>query len=124
VLEAAGDYSVQFGTNAAATAFLQYLAGSDAAKALVSYPGSGFLSANKQLANSAYPDATSKALGEQLVSVGNNFRFDMSDLAPEAFGGTPNKGEWADLQTFLGNGDVSAAQTQLEADAVAAGPWS
>ena len=63
-------------------------------------------------------------LGQQLVTVGNNFRFDMSDQAPAAFGGTPNKGEWADLQTFLGNGNISAAQTALEADAVAAGPWS
>jgi alpha-glucoside transport system substrate-binding protein len=124
VLEAAGDYAVQFGTNPAATAFLNYLAGADAAKTLVSFPGSGFLSANKQLSNSAYPDATSKQLGQQLVSVGNNFRFDMSDQAPATFGGTPNKGEWADLQTFLGNGNVSAAQTQLEADAVADGPWS
>jgi ABC-type glycerol-3-phosphate transport system substrate-binding protein len=124
VLEAAGDFSVQFGTNPAATAFLQYLAGSDAAKALVSYKGSGFISANKKLDTSAYTDDTTKQLAEQVVSVGDNFRFDMSDLAPAAFGGTPNKGEWADLQTFLGNGDIAGAQKQLEADAVAAGPWS
>lgn len=124
VIEAAGDYAVQFGTKTAAAAFLKYLAGAEAAKALVSSSGSGFLSANKQLANSSYPDATSKELGQQLVSAGNNFRFDMSDQAPAAFGGTPNKGEWADLQTFLSNGDVAAAQKQLEADAVAAGPWS
>ena len=124
VLEAAGDFSVQFGTNPAATAFLQYLAGADAAKALVSYKGSGFISANKKLDTSAYTDDTTKQLAEQVVSVGDNFRFDMSDLAPAAFGGTPNKGEWADLQTFLGNGDIAAAQKQLEADAVAAGPWS
>jgi alpha-glucoside transport system substrate-binding protein len=124
VLEAAGDYAVQFGTSPAASAFLAYLAGAEAAKDLVSSPGSGFLSANKLLANSSYPDATSKQLGMQLVTVGNNFRFDMSDQAPAAFGGTPNKGEWADLQTFLGNGDVAAAQTQLEKDAVADGPWS
>jgi alpha-glucoside transport system substrate-binding protein len=124
VLEAAGDYAVQFGSNPAASAFLAYLAGADAAKALVSSPGSGFLSANKLLANSAYPDDTSKQLGQQLVTVGNNFRFDMSDQAPAAFGGTPNKGEWADLQTFLGNGDIASAQSQLEKDAVADGPWS
>ena len=65
----------------------------------------------------AYPDATSAALAQQIVNVGNNFRFDMSDQAPAAFGGTANEGEWADLQTFLGNGNVAAAQKQLEADA-------
>ena len=31
------------------------------------------------------------------------FRFDMSDLAPAAFGGTPGQGEWKDLQDFLKN---------------------
>jgi ABC-type glycerol-3-phosphate transport system substrate-binding protein len=124
VLEAAGDFAVQFGTNPAAAGFLTFLAGAEAAKDLVSSPGSGFLSANKLLANSSYPDDTSKQLGQQLVTVGSNFRFDMSDQAPASFGGTPNKGEWADLQTFLGNGDVAAAQTQLEKDAVADGPWS
>jgi alpha-glucoside transport system substrate-binding protein len=57
------------------------------------------------------------------VSAGNNFRFDMSDQAPATFGGTPNKGEWADLQSFLQNGNVAAAQQQLEKDASAAKGW-
>jgi hypothetical protein len=47
----------------------------------------------------------------------------MSDQAPAAFGGTPNQGEWADLQTFLGDGNVAAAQAQLEKDAAAATGW-
>jgi len=124
VLEAAGDFAVAFGSNPAVQPFLQYLASADAAKTLASFPGSGFLSANKNLQPSAYPDPTSAQLGQQLVSVANNFRFDMSDQAPTAFGGTPNKGEWADLQTFLGNGDVAAAQQRLENDASAATGWS
>jgi alpha-glucoside transport system substrate-binding protein len=123
VLEAAGDFAVGFTTNAAVQPFLEYLASPEAAKLLVSAPGSGFLSANKNLANSAYPDPTSAELGKQLVDVGDNFRFDMSDQAPAAFGGTPNQGEWADLQTFLGNGNVAAAQAQLEKDAAAAKGW-
>jgi alpha-glucoside transport system substrate-binding protein len=48
----------------------------------------------------------------------------MSDQAPAAFGGTPNKGEWADLQTFLGNGNVSQAQQALERDAKSVSGWS
>ncbi len=123
VLEAAGDFGVGFSTNPCVQPFLQYLASPEAAKLLVSATGSGFLSANKNLSASAYPDATSAGLGGQIVSVGDNFRFDMSDQAPAAFGGTPNKGEWADLQTFLGNGNVAAAQAQLESDAKAAQGW-
>jgi alpha-glucoside transport system substrate-binding protein len=44
----------------------------------------------------------------------------MSDQAPAEFGGTPNKGMWGDLQTFLTTGDVKATQQQLEKDASAA----
>ncbi|MGI8761642.1 MAG: ABC transporter substrate-binding protein [Jatrophihabitantaceae bacterium] len=119
-----GDFAVGFTTNPAVQAFLKFLASPDAAKAMVSSPGSGFLSANKNLASSAYPDQTSAALGKQIVSVGDNFRFDMSDQAPAVFGGTPNKGEWLDLQNFLKDGNVSATQQQLEKDAAAAKGWS
>ncbi|MCW2754461.1 MAG: extracellular solute-binding protein [Marmoricola sp.] len=117
VSEVAGDFALAFTNNKAAQPFLAYLASPAAAKILVSTSGSGFLSANKNLANSAYPDSTSAELAKQLVAVGNNFRFDMSDQAPAAFGGTPNKTEWADLQTFLTDGNVAAAQRQLEKDA-------
>jgi alpha-glucoside transport system substrate-binding protein len=102
---------------------MTYLASPQAAQTLVSAPDSGFLSANKNLDNSAYPDATSAKLGQQIVSVGDNFRFDMSDQAPASFGGTPNKGEWADLQNFLKTGDVQATQQALEPDANAASGW-
>ncbi|MCW2595168.1 MAG: extracellular solute-binding protein [Jatrophihabitans sp.] len=118
-----GDFAVGFTKNAAVQPFLAYLASAEAAKAIVGSPGSGFLSANKNLATSDYNDATSGELGKQIVSVGDNFRFDMSDQAPAEFGGTPNKGEWADLQTFLGNGNVAAAQKALEAHAKAAKGW-
>ncbi|MGI8416117.1 MAG: ABC transporter substrate-binding protein [Nakamurella sp.] len=122
-VEAAGDFAVGFTTNPAVQPFLAYLASPEAAKLLVSAPGSGFLSANKNLAASAYPDETSAGLAKQIVAVGDNFRFDMSDQAPATFGGTPNQGEWADLQTFLGNGDVAAAQASLEKHAKAAKGW-
>lgn len=116
-VEAAGDFAVAFTKNAAAAAFQQYLASPAASKILVSAPGSGFLSANKNLDSSAYPDPTSAGLGQAIVNAGNNLVFDMSDQAPAAFGGTAGEGEWLDLQNFLSSGNVSATQTQLEADA-------
>jgi len=120
VVEAAGDFACAFSKNKAAMPFLAFLASPEAAKLLVGTEGSGFLSVNKNVPSSSYNDPTSAALAKQMVQVGNNFRFDMSDQAPAEFGGTPNKGEWGDLQTFLTNGDVKAAQQQLEKDAGAA----
>lgn len=117
VVEAAGDFAVGFTNNKAAQQFMAYLGSKEASAILVGTKGSGFISANKNLTASDYSDPTSAQLGQQIVAVGNNFRFDMSDQAPAAFGGTPNKGEWGDLQTFLTNGNVQAAQQQLEKDA-------
>jgi ABC-type glycerol-3-phosphate transport system substrate-binding protein len=118
-----GDFAVGFTSNPAVQPFLQYLASAGAAKIIVGTTGSGFLSANKNLSASDYNNTTSGQLGTQIVSVGNNMRFDMSDQAPAEFGGTPNKGEWGDLQTFLKTGDVSATQQAIEKDASAAKGW-
>jgi ABC-type glycerol-3-phosphate transport system substrate-binding protein len=120
VVEAAGDFGCAFTQNKAAASFLAYLAGPKAATSLVSTAGSGFLSVNKNVASSSYDDPTSAQLAQAMVKVGNNFVFDMSDQTPAAFGGTPNKGEWGDLQTFLKTGNVAATQQQLEKDATAA----
>ena len=120
VVEASGDFACAFTKNKAAQPFLAYLASADAAKLLVGTEGSGFLSVNKNVPASAYNDSTSAQLAQQMVQVGNDFRFDMSDQAPAEFGGTPNKGMWGDLQTFLTTGDVQATQQQLEKDANAA----
>jgi ABC-type glycerol-3-phosphate transport system substrate-binding protein len=118
-----GDFAVGFTTNPCVQAFLQFLASPEAAQAIVGTAGSGFLSSNKNLQSSAYQNSTSADLGKQIVAVGDNFRFDMSDQAPAEFGGTPNKGEWADLQTFLRDGNVAATQQSLEAHAAAAKGW-
>ena len=123
VVVGGGDFAVAFTDNKANQAFLQFLASPEAVQALVSSPGSGFLSANKNVPSSAYPDPTSAELAKQMVDAGDNFRFDMSDQAPATFGGTPNQGEWGDLQQFLRTGDVQAAQKALEKDAKAAKGW-
>jgi ABC-type glycerol-3-phosphate transport system substrate-binding protein len=120
VVEAAGDFGCAFTKNKAAAQFLAYLAGPEAATTLVSTPGSGFLSVNKNVQPSAYNDPTSAQLAQDMVKVGDNFVFDLSDLAPAAFGGTPNKGMWGDMQSFLVNGNVKQTQQQLEKDAAAA----
>ena len=114
-----GDVAVQFNDSKATQALMTYLAGSDAAKLMVS-TGS-FSSANKNLASSAYPDANSKAVGQAIVDAGNNFRFDMSDLAPAAFGGTVGSGEWKILQDFLKDpSDPTATAKSLETAAAKA----
>ncbi|MGN6780109.1 MAG: ABC transporter substrate-binding protein [Marmoricola sp.] len=120
VVEAAGDFGCAFTKNKAAAQFLAYLAGPEAATTLVSTDGSGFLSVNKNVDPSSYNDSTSAQLAQDMVKVGDNFVFDLSDLAPAAFGGTPNKGMWGDMQSFLVNGNVKQAQQQLEKDAAAA----
>ena len=120
IVEAAGDFGCAFTKNKAAAQFLAYLAGPKAATTLVSTTGSGFLSVNKNVDTSSYNDPTSGQLADAMVKVGNNFVFDMSDQAPATFGGTPNKGMWGDLQTFLRTGNVAATQKQLERDASAA----
>lgn len=114
-----GDVAVAFTDNPAAKTFLQYLASPDAAALMVS--DGSFTSANKNLDPSAYPDDNSRAVGQAIVDAGDNFRFDMSDLAPSAFGGTKGAGEWKDLQDFLANpNDIAGTMKQLEADAAAA----
>jgi alpha-glucoside transport system substrate-binding protein len=59
-----------------------------------------------------------RELAKQLVDAGDNVRFDMSDLAPSAFGGTKGAGEWKDLQDFLAApADLDGATKRLEDNA-------
>jgi alpha-glucoside transport system substrate-binding protein len=114
-----GDAAVVLKDSKAAQALLTFLASPDAAT--VQAELGGYLSPNKNVAPSAYPNAVQRAMAEALIAVGDDFRFDMSDQAPQAFGGTPGKGEWKDLQDFLKNPkDVAGTQAKLEADAAAA----
>lgn len=114
-----GDVGVALKDTKGAQALLTFLASTDAAKVWAS--SGGFVSPNKSLDLSAYPDEVSRSIAEGLVAAGDDFRFDMSDQAPAAFGGTAGKGEWKDLQDFLRNpSDVAGAQAKLEADAAKA----
>lgn len=114
-----GDVAVAFGKNKTAEAFLAYLATPEAAAKMVS-TGS-FTSANKNLDASAYPDDNSREVGQAIVDAGENFRFDMSDLAPAAFGATVGSGEWKILQDFLKDpSDPKATAAALEKSAAKA----
>ncbi|GAA3504012.1 ABC transporter substrate-binding protein [Streptomyces prasinosporus] len=114
-----GDAAVILKDSKAAQALATFLASPDAAG--VQAKLGGYLSPNKNVPSSAYPNAVQRKMAEALVDAGDDFRFDMSDQAPQAFGGTPGKGEWKALQDFLKNpADVAGTQERLEADAAAA----
>jgi alpha-glucoside transport system substrate-binding protein len=108
-----GDVAVALKDNKAAQAMMTYLASTDAAKVWAQQ--GGYISPNKSLEMSAYPNDTQRTIAKALIDAGNDFRFDMSDQAPAAFGGTKGSGEWKILQDFLKNPkDVKGTQQQLE----------
>ncbi|MFG2604251.1 ABC transporter substrate-binding protein [Streptomyces sp. NPDC048514] len=114
-----GDAAVILKDSKAAQALATFLASPDAAT--IQAELGGYLSPNKNVPASAYPNEVQRTIAKALVASGDDFRFDMSDQAPQAFGGTPGKGEWKDLQDFLKNPkDVAGAQAKLEKDAAAA----
>jgi len=113
-----GDLFVQFRDSPAADAFLEYVTTPEAA-AIWAGRG-GFSSPNKNLDTSVYPDeitrVTAGALAEAEV-----FRFDMSDLQPSAFGGTPGAGLFKAFTDFIANpDDIDGITQQMENDATRA----
>jgi ABC-type glycerol-3-phosphate transport system substrate-binding protein len=107
-----GDMAIAFSDTPAVQAFIKYLASPEAGEIWAKI--GGFASPNKNVDPSVYPDditrKTASALAEAEV-----FRFDMSDLAPAAFGGTAGAGEWKILQDFLKDPkDIAGTQQALE----------
>lgn len=114
-----GDAAVALKDSKGAQALLTWLASADAAK--IWAEAGGFISPNKSLDPAAYPNDVQRTMAEALVAAGDDVRFDMSDQAPQSFGGTPGKGEWKILQDFLKNPkDVAGAQQKLESEAAKA----
>ncbi|WP_367322723.1 ABC transporter substrate-binding protein [Streptomyces sp. HUAS ZL42] len=114
-----GDAAVILKDSEGAQALATFLASPDAAT--IQAKLGGYLSPNKNVPNSAYPNEVQQKIAKSLIAAGDDFRFDMSDQAPQAFGGTPGKGEWKDLQDFLKNPtNVAGTQAKLEADAAQA----
>lgn len=114
-----GDVAVALKSGQGAQALLTFLASTDAAQIWAAQ--GGILSPNKEMDMSSYKDAITKQIAQQLLAAGDSFRFDMSDQAPAAFGGTAGVGEWKDLQDFLRDPkDIAGTQQKLEADAAKA----
>ncbi len=113
-----GDLFLKFKESAAADAFLEYLTTVEAAEIWAAR--GGFSSPHKDLDVSVYPDeitrVTAGALGEA-----ETFRFDMSDLQPSAFGGTPGQGLFKAFSDFVANPkDIDGITQKMEADAAKA----
>ncbi|WP_086664661.1 ABC transporter substrate-binding protein [Lentzea kentuckyensis] len=116
---AGGDMAVQFKEDKATTELMKFLASPDSGKIWAEL--GGFLSPNKDIPESSYPDDVTQDLAKRIVDAGDNVRFDMSDLAPAAFGGTKGAGEWKDLQDFLADPkNVDGIMQRLEANAAKA----
>ncbi|MCH5671806.1 ABC transporter substrate-binding protein [Streptomyces gilvus] len=114
-----GDVAVALKGGQGAQALLTFLASTDAAQIWAAQ--GGILSPNKEMDMSSYKDAITRQIAQQLLAAGDSFRFDMSDQAPAAFGGTAGIGEWKDLQDFLRDPkNIAGTQQKLEADAAKA----
>src|SRR5690606_23128930 len=113
-----GDVAVQFNNDPGTDALMAYLASPEAAEVWV--PLGGITSPNKTVDTSLYPDEISKQIAEALTGA-EEFRFDMSDLTPSAFGGTTGQGFWQIMIEFLENpSDIEGTQQALEDAAAAA----
>jgi len=114
-----GDVAVALTDTNGAQELLRFLASPEAAEVWARQ--GGYVSANKALAASAYPDDTTRRVARTVAGAGDGWRFDMSDQTPAAFGNTPGGGEWKILQDFLDNpADVDGTAGRLEAAAAAA----
>ncbi|KAB2972145.1 carbohydrate ABC transporter substrate-binding protein [Streptomyces sp. SS1-1] len=103
----------------AGMALLEYLATPEAAA--VWAEAGGFLSPNKNVDLASYGDDVTRETAKSLVAAGDSVRFDMSDQAPAAFGGTKGAGEWKLLQDFLRDpSDPNGTAAKLEAAAAKA----
>ena len=113
-----GDVAVTFTGSPAAVAFMQYLAGPEAAEIWAAQ--GGFSSMNRLVDSSVYPDDITRRSAEGLANA-ENFRFDGSDLVPAALGATGGAGIWGGLQEWLANpGDVDSILAQLQGENEAA----
>jgi len=113
-----GDAAVMLRRSSQGTALLSFLAGTRAPQIWASH--GGFVSPNLNVDLTVYPDETTRTIARRIIEAGNNFRFDLSDQAPAAFGAVEGQGMRRALQDFLVNRDVDATANQLEKDARAA----
>ncbi|MBW3611842.1 MAG: ABC transporter substrate-binding protein [Actinobacteria bacterium] len=116
---AGGDVAVLLSDTEGGRALIEYLASPAAGEVRAAL--GGFISPNQSVDPATYPDEVTRTIAESLEEAGDNLRFDLSDLQPPAFGGTPSQGMWQILQDFLADtSDVQATAEALEAAAASA----
>ena len=95
-----------FKDSPAAQAFLEYLTTPEAAE--IWAKRGGFSSPNKNVDDERLPGRDHADDGGALADA-ETFRFDLSDLQPAAFGGTPGQGLWKAFTDFLPTRTTSTA---------------
>ncbi|MDE3725333.1 ABC transporter substrate-binding protein [Nocardiopsis sp. N85] len=115
----AGDAAVAMTDDEATMELLRFLSSPEAAGEWAAQ--GGFVSPNRHVTADTYADPLTGQVAEQIVTAGDNIRFDLSDLQPAAFGATVGDGMWQALQDFLGDpSDVEGTMERLEAEAAEA----
>ena len=105
----AGDVAVMFTDSEAAKELMRFLASPEAGQVWAEL--GGFTSPNKNVDSSVYPDDITRRSAEALTAA-EVFQFDMSDLQPAEFGGTPGQGLFQLFQDFLRTPDDIDGITQ------------
>jgi alpha-glucoside transport system substrate-binding protein len=110
-----GDIALMYKDSPVSKALMKYLASAQAAQIWAAK--GGFLSANKNLDASTYPDDTTRQVGDAILK-STQVAFDQSDQTPQAFGGQTAADEWKTLTDFVGNpSDPAGTAAKLEAAA-------
>jgi ABC-type glycerol-3-phosphate transport system substrate-binding protein len=111
----AGDQAVAMKNTPGAMALMAFLASPEAAS--IEAGKGGFISPNRNLALTAYPDAATREAAAPVVDAAL-LRFDLSDQTPLSFGGSSAADMWVLMQNFLSRSlDPSVVAGQLEAAA-------
>jgi alpha-glucoside transport system substrate-binding protein len=100
---AGGDVAVQLTANGGARRLMRFLGTPQAAEPWAR--AGGFISPNRKLKLSTYPDPITREQARALT-LARIVRFDLSDLQPPAFGATAGHGMWAFFRRYL-SGDIT-----------------
>jgi alpha-glucoside transport system substrate-binding protein len=112
-----GDVAVMLQDNEAARAFISFLASAEAGEVWAEL--GGFSSPNQNVDVDVYPDEVSRRAAEQIAQA-EVFRFDLSDLQPAEFGGTPGQGLFRLFQEWLAAPQQAEQIAQQMEDAASA----
>ena len=118
VVAGGGDVAVLLSDRPAARALVTYLATPAAGEVWAAL--GGFTSPNGGVDLSVYPDGIARRAARELVEA-EVVVFDLSDLQPPAFGGTPGEGLWKLLADFVADpAAIDRLVHQIESAATAA----